>query len=259
MRRLGAFAVLVLGAALFVSSAFAAPVNITAPLTDNGALKVEELQQALDANLTLSNLIQCDGVSKPYLAVGSADSCPPQDTHRMRLGMLLIKAWVPNTGGSAADTTTIVRIAIQIRTHLEGQVDSSSVFPVYLYGKSEQGTSVAAASQVDTTVSGHIINAPGGYPAAKFSTASGVPVPSWNAFSGEYVVTISSNRNAHGSTVSANQAGYYFPNGIAIPLTSLFGRELYSPSTSIRARVLSSTLGSTGSVSITMHLIGTPL
>jgi hypothetical protein len=192
-------------------------------------------------------------INNAGLALGVADSnANPVDTRQVRLGMLLIKAWLAGTG--TVDTTCVARIAIQIRTHLNNQADSASTFAIYRYGvvPAMQATAFAA----DTSQEGHLY--------------SGVPIteilatPSANtAWSGEYTFLVSGKRNAHGNGFAINGHTYYYPNGMAIPLATLFGREVYSPYTSVRVRVMTFQKGaanlSTGTVGIAVHLIGTPL
>src|SRR6185436_12161411 len=108
----------------------------------SGNAYVTESTPAMDANLTFANIIS----NQTGLAIGAADSSAIQDTHRMRLGMLLIKPVIGGTG--TVDTTVVLRIAIQIRTHLNGIDDSLSTFAIYSYGTAPGVT----ASGVDTTV-----------------------------------------------------------------------------------------------------------
>jgi hypothetical protein len=76
-------------------------------------------------------------------------------------------------------------------------------------------------------------------------------------------VLVSAKRNAHGNSVAINGHTFYYPSGIAIPLQSLFGRDLYSPYTSVRVRVMRVQKGAanlaTGTCAVTVHLVGTPL
>lgn len=219
-------------------------------MNSDGTLSTKEASPARDANLTFQDIINNFGVSA--LAIGAADSSAVLDTHDMRLGMLLIKAAVAGTG--TVDTTVAVRIAVQLRTHLGGVDDSMSAFPIYLYGNSPLGA--AGTAHVDTTVQGHIYNA------TSLTGLSATPT-AWTAWSGEQTILIHAKRNAHGSSIAINGHTHYYPNGIAIPLSSIFGRDIYSPYTSVRIRVMSAHKGaatfSTATVFVAAHLVGTPL
>jgi hypothetical protein len=207
----------------------------------SGNAYVTESTPAMDANLTFASII-----SNTSLAAGVADSSSVMDTHRMRLGMLLIKCTPLSLTG--ADSLGITRIGVQIRTHLNGISDSSSTFACYMYGRSDQG-GVAAASQIDTSAAGQIFN------------AVNLAASANSAHSGEFVVFVANDRVGPGTSAigTMGQRTYSWPNGIAIPLQSIFGRDLYSPYTSIRVRNLGNTGPANRSVSITVHLIGTPL
>jgi hypothetical protein len=185
----------------------------------SGRIYTLEQNPAMDANLTLNVL------TNAALAVGVADSnAAPLDTHRMRLGMLCIKA-SPSTGAG-----NINRFAISMRLQLNGNTDSLSTMCIYPYGQSTMGVSATGA---DTTDCGHLL-------------AGSTSAP----WSGEFVVTYDRNRvGPNGSS-----ALFFYPNGMAIPLANFFGRDVYSPSTTFRIRNLS---GPTCAVTLT--LVGTPL
>lgn len=211
-------------------------------------LKTAEQFPAMDANLTFSNI-----TPQASLTIGAAESSAVLDTHRMRLGMLFIKPIVNGTG--AVDTTTIVRLIVQIRTHLNGVDDSMSTAAIYNYGYVPAMNGTAAAAVADTSVQGHLY--------------SGVPItaqaatPSANtAWSGEFTVLISGKRNAHGSGAGGfdvNGHTFYYPNAIAIPISSLFGRDVYSPYTSVRIRNGGANKPSTAAVTCRVSIVGTPL
>lgn len=188
----------------------------------NGNAYVVESYPAMDANMTYQAIIQ-----NTALAAGSADSSAILDTHRMRLGMLLFKI-TPGTGNPG-----ITRLAVQVRCHLNGLSDSSSTFAVYLNGGKD--TPAIGVGAVDTSNAGHQV--------------TGSATAPW---SGEFVVTANNNRNSPVNNVAATVFSY--PNGIAVPLNNLFGREVWSPYTSVRVRVIS---GNTSAV--TVSLVGTPL
>lgn len=198
--------------------------NATSGLRTNstGDVRTQEQSPAMDANLTFSNII-----GATTIAVGSADSSAILDTHRMRLGMLLIKA-VPVGGG----TGLINRLAVQIRVHLNGASDTSSVFAVYQYGSTQVAT---ADAKPDTINFGHLVTG---------STTT--------QYSGEFMVTSDRVRAQTNTGGGAND--FRSPQGIAIPLQSLFGRDLYAPYVSVRIRNI---VGP--SCVVTAHLVGTPL
>jgi hypothetical protein len=216
----------------------------------NGNGSVVEQFPAMDQNLTFASII-----SNASLALGAADSSAILDTHRMRLGMLLFKCSNGTTTGTG-DTTVAFRVAYQIRTHLNGSSDSSSVFPIYLYGRSDVGAVTTSAGQTDTTSQGQLMT---GTPTTALNATPDANTP----WSGEYTLVIQAKRFAHGSSIAVNGHTYYYPNGIAIPLSSIFGRDIYSPYTSVRVRVMTvekaNAAFATEGLAITVSLVGTPL
>jgi hypothetical protein len=210
-----------------------------------GRLYTAEQFPGYDQNMTFRNVIV-----NASLAAGIGDSnVTPLDTHRMRLGTLLIQATPLSVTG--ADSLNIVRLGFEIRSNLDGNVDSLSTFGFYMYGRSDQGAAVAAASQIDTSAVGQLFNAVN-LTASENST-----------YSGEFVVAVAINRIGCGPSANGTmgQRTFSYPNGIAIPLSSIFGRDIYSPYTTIRVRNLG-TSGATPtnrSVRLTVHLVGTPL
>ena len=179
-----------------------------------------------DQNLTFANIIGPTALTQASATAG-ADSSAILDTHRMRLGMLLIKA-IPAGGAAMVNN----RIAVQIRTHLQGGSDSNSVFCVYNYGNTEVAT---AGAKPDSASFGHI--------------ASGSLSTLW---SGEIDVLVNNART--GTVTGGTTNDFRSPSGIAIPLSSILGRDFYSPYTSIRVRNLA---GPT--CTVTVSLVGTPL
>lgn len=200
------------------------------PVTGSGTsagLSVIDPERDRDANILFQSII--DNAS---IAYNVGDSSGVLNTHDLAHAVLWIKA-TPLAG----DTTTINRLAIQVRGHLNGLSDSSSTFAFYPVGMTNLGISTTG----DSLTEGH--NVKGG--------RGGVVGAPW---SGEFVVNISGARSAHGSAIAVNGHDWYYPSGIAVPLDNLFGRNWWSPYTSIRVRNL------TGSaIKVTMHLVGTPL
>ena len=213
-----------------------------------GSLLTQEVAPAMDANLTFSSIIN----NTSGLALAGADSSEILDTRRMRLGTLLLKGYVSGTG--TVDTTVVLRLGIQIRTHLNGGSDSSSTFAIYQYGTVPANVATAAAA--DTSQQGHIY---AGLPLTAINTTPSA-ITAW---SGEATVLVSAKRNAHGNSIAINGHTYYYPSGIAISLESLFGRAIYSPYTSVRVRLMTAQKGAAGLATATfiyqMHLVGTPL
>ena len=191
--------------------------------TSSGHLTTQEQDPAMDANLTFASII-----NNSALAAGAADSSIVLDTHRMRLGTLLFKI-VPGTGNPG-----ITRLAVQIRVHLYGSADSSNTFAIYrdLGG---DGLARASGAGADTSAGGHYI--------------TGSATVAW---SGEFVVAANNNRNARGSLLATTP--FYYPSGIAVPLQSYYGRDIYAPYISVRIRSIA---GPT--CAVTVHLVGSPL
>lgn len=186
-----------------------------------------------DMSFTLSNIIAAGALAgTSNLAVGAADSSDVLDTRHMRLGMLVIKC-VPVGGGVGV----LTRLAVQVRTHIGGATDSVSTAAIYLYGQQAPGMNqvAAALASSDTTNVGHFL--------------AGSATAPW---SGEFIVTANGTRNAPGNAVAATAFSY--PNAICIPLTSLGGREIFSPWTSIRVRNVTGP-----AAQVYVSLVGTPL
>lgn len=192
--------------------------------TSAGAQLTNEADPAMDANLTFENII-----GPVSLASGAADSSIILDTHRMRLGTLLLKI-TPGTG-----VGTHTRLAVQIRTHLNAVDDSSSTFAIYsMFGKDQ--TAIGSAA-LDSLSGGHYV--------------TGSASVMW---SGEFVVAGARNRNEPNTGTPVAAVAFSYPNGIGIPLQSIYGRDFYAPYISVRIRNL---VGPTAVV--TAHLVGTPL
>lgn len=190
----------------------------------SGAALGNETSPLSDQNLTFASIINRTSQTT-ILTLGAGDSSAVLDTHRMRLGTLLLKC-VPSTGVGRT-----VRLAVQVRTHLNGLTDSSSVFPIYMY------TQAPVAVGIDSSNTGHVMD--------------GSATAAW---SGEFVVTINGNRNEPNTGTPVAALAWSYPNGLALPLQSDSGREFYSPWTSVRIRILSGP-----SCQVTASLIGTPL
>lgn len=203
------------------------------PVTGTGTsagLSVIDPERDRDANVLFQSVINVTA-----LAYNAGDSSGVLNTHDLAHSVLYIKA-VPS-GGGVGDTINVVRLAFQVRGHLNGLSDSTSVFPFYPSGQvASLGVSATAP---DTLNQGHIFR--GGRNAA---------------WSGEFIITIALNRKAQGAGIAINGRDWYFPNGLAIPLDNLFGRNFWSPYTSIRVRNIGP---GTATCDVTCHLVGTPL
>lgn len=170
------------------------------------------------------------------LAAGAGDTSQVLDVHTARHMKLLIKA---TPLGAGADTITVIRLIFQFRECWNAQVDSMSLFPEYSYAQvAGPGISATAA---DTAAAGHLFG--------------GNDFTPW---SGEYDVYISSKRSAHASSVAVNGHTWYYPNGISLPLDSVFGREARFNQLQVRVRNGSSAASAGGgkAVSLTVHLLG---
>lgn len=166
-------------------------------------------------------------MSGTNLAVNAADSSGVLDVHAYRYLKLLIKI-TPRTGAN-----TVVRVAFQFRECANGSTDSSSVFPEYAYGQVALGAVTTVASQIDTTMAGHI--------------ATGSASVPW---SGEYGIRIDGARSAPASGVAA--VAWSYPNGISLPLDSFFGRAARFNKLQIRMRNMNLSTG----VDYTIQLLG---
>lgn len=186
----------------------------------SGNAKVVETAPNRDANFTYSNII-----NSASIAAAAADSSAILDVHNMRLGTLLFKV-TPVSGGVGL----ITRLAVQVRIHMNGGSDSLSTFAVYPYG---QGPTFAP-TVLDTMNAGHLFTGSGTVP-----------------WSGETVLTFNGNRNSPLNAVAATAFSY--PNGVAIPLSSLTGRDFYADYISIRVRNVTGP-----AAKVAVSLIGSP-
>lgn len=200
-----------------------------ARVNSTGSALVDDVSRDRDASFTETNIIAAGALAgTSNLAAGAADSSAVLDTRHMRLGMLVIKC-VPAGGGAGL----ITRLAISVRTHVNGAADSVSTAPIYFYGNAP--VMVATTAVADTAAAGHLF--------------AGSATGPW---SGEYVVTVNGARNAPASAVAATAFSY--PNAICIPLTNLWGREIFSPWTSVRVRNITGP-----AAQVYVSLVGTPL
>ena len=217
--------------------------------SSTGSASVTEASPDRDASFELLEVLPA-GAAGTALALSGADSSAVLDTRHMRLGMLVLKCVLGGTG--TVDTTCVARLAIQVRTHLSGLDDSTNTAAIYSYG----GTTAAGAAQIDSVVYGHIADG------TTLTAVSATP-SSITPWSGEWVVKVSAKRNAHGNGFAINGHTFYYPSAIAIPLSNLFGRDIYSRYTSIRVRVMTFQKGAasltTGTVLVKASIVGTPL
>lgn len=213
-------------------------------IDSNRNLHIVEGSPLSDQNFIFQNIISdCGTCGHAALALGDADSSSILDTHRMRLGTLLLDPGVAWT--AVSDTTRQMVFFVQIRTHLSATAsDSAGTFPLYFYGQQPLG---ASGTSPDTVAFGHLQGGNNGV-----------------AWSGEITVYYNSGRSGIYNQFGINGRTYYYPGTIAIPLSSVWGRDIYSPYTSIRIRSAGDRSGGGGlqsSHKLTMkaHLIGTPL
>lgn len=184
-----------------------------------GNAKIADAFPNRDMNFVFSNII-----NNSALALNAADSSAVLDVHNMRLGTLLFHV-TPNIGSARS------RLAVQVRIHLNGGTDSLSVFSVYAYG---QGPAQANGTNVDTLEVGHLL--------------AGSTTTPW---SGEWLLAVDPLRNSPLNGVVATAFAY--PKGIAVPLSSLYGRDFYADYISVRVRNIG---GQTAKVAVS--LIGSP-
>lgn len=150
------------------------------------------------------------------LANAAVDSSGILDVHRYRYLKLLVKAHL--TSGAS---TGHVRLIFQLREHMNSLADSNSTFAEYTYAATNQAV---ALSLVDSTLTGHL--------------ATGSASLPW---SGEFIVNVTGNRAAPGNAVAA--VPYSYPNGIGIPLDTVYGRPARFNKMSIRVRNATATGG----------------
>lgn len=197
----------------------------------DGNVKTVNAAPPADQNARFTSII-----SNAALAYNAGDSSAVLNVHGLRHMKLLIKVVPASTG---LDTTSISRLAFQIRTHLNGQSDSSSTFAEYAFGISTLGGGAAAGN--DSLITGQLLKGGKGGAVGQ-------------AWSGEFVVAAMSARAAHANSIAVTGHEWYYPSGMAIPLDSMFGRDFWGDYISVRVRNLT---GNT--CAVTVHLVGTPL
>lgn len=94
----------------------------------------------------------------------------------------------------------------------------------------------ATGVNIDTLMVGHI-----------WPGSASVP------WSGEWVLAVDPLRNAPNNGIAVGANVFTYPNGIAVPLSNLYGRDFYADYISVRVRNIG---GQTAKVSVT--LIGSP-
>lgn len=144
MRRLGALAALVIGTALFVSGlAFAAPVNIAAPLDTRGPVATAEQYPDRDYVLLQPKVFQtrftygADGVTGVWGGNGRAvtmDSTIAVPTKGCRQVALLFQF-------SFEDSTSMALFAFQIRGHSNSGVDTMSTYALPNFNRASSTSS----------------------------------------------------------------------------------------------------------------------
>lgn len=128
-------------------------------------------------------------------------------------------------------TTSVSKVAIQVRTHINSQTDSSSTIPIYM--------TASTASSIATAVPGQDSIAVG-------QARSGSATAPWPD---EFVVYMDLAKcGPNGSAVGT----FSYPGGIGIPLDNFFGRDLRLSNISIRARII----GGPSVVDFTATLLG---
>jgi hypothetical protein len=118
---------------------------------------------------------------------------------------------------AGGDTSTRIRLAVQVRAHLDFTGDSSSTFPWVLWNGQANATNPDTVRNTFTTY-----NPPAG-------EGCGV-------WAGEFVVSMQDPVRGRG-TMRSNEF-FGAPNGLYIPLTSRTGPRFTAPYMSIRVRVL---------------------
>lgn len=199
-------------------------------VTSTGGLRFSDESRDRDFTLGWTQLLT--GAS---LTAGAADSSAITSTYNLRHMVLCIRL-TPARGTANIDTVNTTRLVVQIRTHANGLSDSSSTFAVY-----QVGLSPLTGAQPDTVQYGQIYK--------------GISALQNGPYSGEFVVAFHGNRVGVGSIMAATPLLYNYPNGIAIPLDNLFGRDLWLPNMSVRIR--NATLGT--ATNYTVWLNGSPL
>lgn len=192
---------------------------------------MQDLQFDSEGNLLSSNRTGnpqlWNAVIVTNLAVGAADSSIVLDVHKYSYLKLLIKA-IPRGGAN-----TTVRLGIQFREMMNGNVDSTSVFAEYTGGRSDMGV-LAGTSGTDSTFAGHIV--------------TGSATTPW---SGEYTLTFNGNRSAVPAGVVASV--YSYPNGVSIPLDTMFGRQVRFNRLQVRIRNMNA---NSPGVDVTSYIMG---
>ena len=204
-------------------------------MTSDGELKVYLTNANTESYHVWQDIIQADSTAGPDSSDGGANGLGSIiDTHGYRHLTLLMKVWTINH--RAANFKNDLRLAVQVRTHINGLDDSLSTFANYPFGVGAAGVGTGAVAKGDTLTTGHISTGSANLP-----------------WSGEFVVNVANNRSA---PTGGGPVAFSYPNGIAIPLNSLFGRDFWAPGISVRVRILDTDSWKWGG---SVHLMGTAL
>lgn len=189
-----------------------------ATMDGSGNLKIVNAAEAREANLVPT--LQADDTT----AVGCADSTIAIDTHNLFDCYLLVRALIP-----AGAATPFVRLAFRVSNLVNGQTDSTSIYP---WPPTVQENAAGTTAAADTMMIGGITPIP-------TAVAAGM---------NEFVVTIACQQ--------AVVSKFADPTNVCIALASKYGLRHFGAWTQIRWRVLSA---SANTPRITVRLEGTPL
>lgn len=174
-------------------------------VTSSGATEISDISRDRDLVYTWSDIIPNDSLK------AAGDSSAVIDLQGAKHLWLCLKGCPKGPHGQAFSN-----VALQFRIHINDQTDSMSTMPIYITQQSNVGIAVTAAS--DTVHAGHL--------------AVGTATVPW---SGEVVVRMSRDRCGDNGAAST---ALFWPQGIAIPLDGLFGRDVRLPNLSVRARIV---------------------
>jgi hypothetical protein len=195
-------------------------------VTAEGYVKTSEASP-LFSNYRTGELIN-NQVTASGVFMADSNTAPVQSYDLKRIGLTFF--------GTFDSLSTVVRIAVQVRSHFNLNTDSLSTFPWYRWANAGGIPGGAGAGMVKTDSIGH----------ASLLAMSQVPLTAVQATAansanggllpGEFEVIFNLSRSD--TTAAGNGKPFSAPTGIYVPLVGPLGEWFWAPYFSVRVRVL---------------------